>query len=687
MISNALVEFLASYGPQPSSNNLYDEFVIEASKKTGCAPIEIEQPLVADLASTFRSDNPQSVILTGTAGDGKTYTARKLVEALTERNTIWRNTEKIFDLYLPNQPNRRIRFVKDLSELNEADKNDLYDTVRASLLGQELDLFVICVNDGHLLKFFRDRERDGDTLHDRIAGMLQKDEQHAPNGHFRLINMSRQSHQHLVDRIIDAIVHHPGWVGCTGCPALVATDKPCPIRANLGILRRTDAGCMRARLKDMIRMAAADGRHLSIRQLILLTVNILLGDKMPGRALLTCQRARRRAADDSYAATNAYANVFGENLGERERRQYGAFSVLSEFGVGYETNNFFDHSLLWDADEIPQDPMYGRRIFAQHRERYSINPDASWRRFRREMVDQRRRLFFSIDPTGQEVRDNPRRNPWNLSVFKYGASYIALVDALNTPDGRAPAEIRRNLVRGLNRMMTGEMTTTEDGIWLTEPAGVYLGREIPLLVEHAGPRKQGRTFVTFPPTKGNGKAPGLSIIPMGRPDLSVDLVLRPTLVECLLRIADGALPASFSSECRKDIERFQLRAATGYPGGVASESVAATTDRSGQWRTSKPGRRHHGNRGRLVMRDSEPAILPAPGNVLEGADMRVQEMITRTPFHSRAGAIHDRARGIGSMRCCAVGSGDTGRRDARVVFLRTPPPQKDAVSTLRRQAS
>ena len=27
---------------------------------------------------------------------------------------------------------------------------------------------------------------------------------------------------------------------------------------------------------------------------------------------------------------------------------------LSAFGVGFETNNFFDHSLLWDTDALPQ---------------------------------------------------------------------------------------------------------------------------------------------------------------------------------------------------------------------------------------------------------------------------------------------------------------------------------------------
>lgn len=41
----------------------------------------------------------------------------------------------------------------------------------------------------------------------------------------------------------------------------------------------------------------------------------------------------------------------------------------------------------------------------------------------------------------------------------------------------------------------------------------------------------------------------------------VDLILRPTLFECLMRVAAGALPASFSAECRQDIERFQLTAA------------------------------------------------------------------------------------------------------------------------------
>ena len=562
MTTNPLVAFLASYGPQPSSNNLYDEFVVAAGEKTGCDPLEIDQPLIGDLDALFRSETPVSVILTGTAGDGKTYAARKLVEALAERETMWTNTQKVFDLPLPRRAHRRVRFIKDLSELNDSDKDEIFPSVRDSLLGEGSDLFVICVNDGHLLKFFRDREEDGDGLHQRIADMLREDEQHDPSGNFQLFNMSRQSHQHLVDKIINEIVLHPGWSACTGCPALASVENRCPIRCNLDILRKTDGASMRARLKDMIRMAAADRQHLSIRQLLLLMVNILLGDRKRGSALLTCRRARSRASNDEYAETNPYANAFGENLGQRERQQYGAFAVLSDFGIGFETNNFFDHNLLWGADDLPECAFYGDRIFGSLRDHYRANPDAHVREFTRDIVNQRRRLFFSIDPDAEGNLSSQRRDPWNLSVFKHGADYIRLTTALSSDSPKVPQRIRRGLVRALNRMMTGEMTNTGDRIWITEPSGVYRGRKIPLLLQHAGSRTKESTYASLPKTEGNGKPPVLRVAPFGRSDLSVALELRPTMVECLLRIAEGALPASFSSECLQGVERFQLRATT-----------------------------------------------------------------------------------------------------------------------------
>jgi hypothetical protein len=566
MTSNPLVEFLAAYGPQASSNNLYDEFVVDAAARTGCAALQIDQPLTAELIGMLQSASPTCVILTGTAGDGKTYTARKVAEALSGEARVWSNTQKVYELPRPLPSGRTARFIKDLSEINEAEKTRLFPDILAALTGESTDVFVICVNDGHLLKFFRDRGQP--PLHDRIAEMLRSDARDDPDGHFLLVNMSRQSHRHLVDQIVDGVVAHAGWGACEGCPALSDKDNPCPIRCNRDILLRKDHPSMRARLKDMIRMAAADGRHLSIRQLILLTVNILLGDARPGSTLLTCQKAQRRARENDYGSTNPYANAFGVNLTERERRQYGAFTVLSEFQVGFETNNTFDLGLLWGDASLPDCPWYGERIFASVRDMYRGDPSRYSADFQRAMVEQRRRLFFSLDPQSAEVRANPRRSPWNLSVFKHGVDYVAMVDGLLGPG--IPPLIARQLVCGLNRMMTGEMTITKDRLWITAPSGVYMGSEIPLLVQHAGhPRAGGTSTMDFVLPGNhragpfdNGRPPVIRVVTRGREDRAVNLALRPTLVECLLRIADGALPASFSSECQREVERFQLQVAT-----------------------------------------------------------------------------------------------------------------------------
>ena len=555
MTTNPLVEFLASYGPQASANNMYDEFVVDAAERMGCEPILIEQRLVEELAGELESDSARSVILTGTAGDGKTYTARKILERLSGGKTAWGTTEKVLDY---EHDGRRIRFVKDLSELNDAHKDELFPDVCASLTGKGGDVFVICVNDGHLLKFFRDRER-GEDLHREISERLQRGNERSSDGAFRLINMSRLDYADLVNDIIDAVAEHPDWKGCEGCPALNDADNPCPIRANVKLLGAKGDPSLRARLQDMIRMASSDGRHLSIRQLLLLMVNIVLGERRgsKGAVLLNCKSAKRRAKNADYQFTNPYANAFGDNLKESQRLQYGAFAVLGEFGVGRETNNYFDHGLVRGGVEFPDDPIYGERIFRPHLEHYKADAEVGLEAFFSAIIDQRRRLFFSVAANGDDARRDPRRNPWNLTVYKHGASHCRLAlpdEAVSSQDLR---EIRREIILGLNRMMSGYMTRTDDRLWIIEPSGVYRGRDIPLVVEQAGQKGQSNVVLKFESPEDKGAAPRVEIN-VGEGVDSVPLKLRPSLTECLIRVAHGALPSSFSSECVREIERFQL---------------------------------------------------------------------------------------------------------------------------------
>ena len=559
MTTNPLVEFLASYGPRdPVNNNMYDEFVVDAAERMGCQPIRIEQPLVEELAGELGSDSARSVILTGTAGDGKTYTARKILERLSGGKKAWGTTDKVLDY---EHSGRRIRFVKDLSELNDAHKEKLFPDVCASLKDRDGDVFVICVNDGHLLKFFRDRrDREyGKELHNEIAERLQRGNERSSDGAFQLINMSRLDHTNLVSNIIDQVVDHPGWADCEGCPILNAVKNPCPIRTNLNLLREKENSSIRARLQDMVRMASSDGKHLSIRQLLLLTANIIFGDQKTSRkvALLNCRTAKNRAKNAEYEFTNPYVNIFGDNLKEEQRRKHGVFSVFEEFGVGRETNNFFDHGIMHKNNEFPDHPVYGERIFKRHRDRYRANHEEDLGSFFSAIIAQRRRLFFSVEISSDLPDSEIRRSPWNLTVFRHGASHCRLAKKDDLGTMQALKGIRREIILGLNRMMSGYMTRTDDRLWIIEPSGIYRGRETPLVVGHAGQRTVGEAVLSFKFPQDSNSPPHIEVN-VDRDKDPVVLRLRPSLAECLLRVAQGALPSSFSFECLKEVERFQL---------------------------------------------------------------------------------------------------------------------------------
>ena len=569
--ANPLVAFLSAYGPHPSANSIYDEFVVDAARKQGCAPIEIPQPLIDDLVAMLSRPAPVSVILTGTAGDGKTYTARRVLERLSDGQAAWGSTEKELAVAVAG---RRIRFVKDLSELNETDKDGLFDDVCAALRGEaDATPFVICVNDGHLLRFFREREgKDGalpaqGSLYHRLREMLRGDEQDDPDGHFRLVNMSRRPHDALIDAILSGITDHGQWgPGCAGCPALADTGRPCPIRLNREVLAQRGQASMRARLKDLIRMAAANGAHLPIRQLILLTVNVLLGDRGPDRDMMTCAAVQGRGPDWSYRDTNPYASVMGDNLAEADRRRYAAFTVLGSFGIGRETNNWYDETLLDlaegaddpEADTLPDHDFYGIHLLRQATGKYALDPARHVEALRAALLDQRRRLFFSVDPAPEDSR----RTPWNVTAYRHGVEYAELCEALRAGEGPS-RDLGHALVKALNRVMTGAMTETDQELWLTAPSGVFLGQSVPLLVERISMRPRRREpSIRFLPPSADGHPPRLAMLvsPDDHTEPEAALHLTPLLVEGLLRIAGGALPSAMSNRLHQQIDRFRLHA-------------------------------------------------------------------------------------------------------------------------------
>src|SRR5258706_369940 len=108
------VRFLRNYGPIPTNDNMYDESIQRALRRHRIDPLILPAQFLDELVTNFRSDAPQSEILTGTAGDGKTYHCRETWIRLGGSDDAWNTGSKVQTLTIGGH---ELVVVKDLSEL------------------------------------------------------------------------------------------------------------------------------------------------------------------------------------------------------------------------------------------------------------------------------------------------------------------------------------------------------------------------------------------------------------------------------------------------------------------------------------------------------------------------------------------------------------------------------------------
>jgi hypothetical protein len=119
---SAWIRFLRQYGPVPTNDNMYDEFIQKAARSRKMQPVSFDAVYLGELISNFKSDHPKSVILTGTAGDGKTYYCRQIWKALGGSRILWEEKHKVRELSLSNH---QLVIIKDLSAISLEDAQDI----------------------------------------------------------------------------------------------------------------------------------------------------------------------------------------------------------------------------------------------------------------------------------------------------------------------------------------------------------------------------------------------------------------------------------------------------------------------------------------------------------------------------------------------------------------------------------
>src|ERR1700738_2140140 len=125
------IRFLRNYGPIPTNDNMYDETIQRALGSLKIEPLVLPSQFLDVIVANFRSDSPQTEILTGTAGDGKTYHCREVWMALGGSATDWNRGEKIQRL---TANSREFVIIKDLSELRAEESAEILERMAADVV-------------------------------------------------------------------------------------------------------------------------------------------------------------------------------------------------------------------------------------------------------------------------------------------------------------------------------------------------------------------------------------------------------------------------------------------------------------------------------------------------------------------------------------------------------------------------
>lgn len=602
------LKFLRHYGPVARNDNMYDEAIQRFARRHGIAPIVFEHPKQSEIVNCFTGavGAPVSVVLTGTAGDGKTHLCRQVWEALGGNKDDWESDNPYLAISsrYPRDgvtgptsddpgPYRlvKIHFIRDLSGWApqqgagwDVHKEALLRSFCHSLFQPDSDeVFLIAANDGQLIESFRRLTGTVDVKRAQQAfeDLLVEDRQEQPGVRLRFFNLSRCSSAELFDRAIDQFLAHPGWGELQqGVPAENDVFGPkCPIRRNYELL---GTPLVKARLRSLLELCDHNGLHVPVRQILLLLTNAVLGHPDVGQHLMLPVDVPKVIAAGTVSKASLYSNIFGANLSDIRRQSITIFDFLERFQIGYETSNRVDNLLIFGEDDenmgayfrtlIGEDVFYGadgRFYAAKHEyiEGSSENQEKD-NAFLQMLVAQRRGLFFKI-PKDAELE----LTLWDLTVFRFAGEYLADVVAVLKRDAAVKRPLVSCLVKGLNRVFTGMLINSDRELFLATSGNYSQAKVSRILVERVSvePSKGEKVILRFDPANGR-----VLLSVFFTPEIFVDFNLTLIRYEFLARIAmEGALPASFSKECYEDLLAFKSQLVAAYSKRQAKEEAPA----------------------------------------------------------------------------------------------------------------
>lgn len=568
------IKLLRGYGPVAGNNATEAENVDSYTKLLNMERISFCHPARDELdACLLDVDNPSerpTVLITGTAGDGKTTLCYEILKDLTgiQPEFIAQDGIETFDLPDGSQ----LDLIRDLTGWRKRNADNKLTDDRVAQLELIADHAarnahrptVIAVNDGQMHEVYRALpENASDNLRRFFVEAIRL-HSHGRNQskafpQFRLIDLSSITSEVLMKECITAILGRSEWE----CFEKEANDPlfapESPFAANYQILSSPQ---IQERLCDLARLADACQFHLPIRAILMLLSNALLGHDGTKDSLLKPNAATRELVKNQQerAAGAFHRNLFGHNLGPIRRNKHNVYRFLASLQIGSETTNDIDELLIFgDRDDdtkdihtelVATDPHHQRSTDLGHlTARYirgELNDGNELDTFLNYLADERRRVF--LHASSQAIKDE---NLWCVTAFHHAGEYIH--DFLKPIRAGEPIHgVRLNsLITGLNRIWTGAyIANTEQELFLASGLDMTTSPVSDILLQ-AIPKSSIKIGIS------RNKLPCLTVTHNSR---TFSMVLTLMRFEFIQRASEGAMPGSFSREACEDLMALKQRA-------------------------------------------------------------------------------------------------------------------------------
>ena len=581
------IRFMRQYGPIARNDNMYDEHIRRSAARVKLDPLLFKHPIEDELLSLFTesTESATSVVLTGTAGDGKTHLCRQVWRQLGGNSDAW-ESDRVYHHINTSIAGKEftVHIVRDLTGLPETgesgdfhSKTDLLEFFSDAIFTNDPgSVFLIAANDGQLIDTWarlNQTKKEVDGTGRLLEDLLFNDLRRREGKRLTLFNLSRIPSATLFDRALNAFLDHGGWQHCydEADSENELFGDLCPIRRNLELLKQAQ---VRDRLRSLLELCDHNEVHLSIRRILLLLANAVLGfaaneaeGRRVGDRLMKAVDVPRIIASKQLAKASIYNNIFGGNLTRYRRNSLDIFDYLNRFRIGHETSNRFDNLLIYGyADEqlkpyfdqlLGADRFYGAdETFLAAQQQYIEGADEDMEateQFLELLVSQRRALFFKIP---EDMKDE--LSPWDLTVFSFAGKYLERVVGRLKDGKRVEKGILARLTKGLNRVFIGMLVSSDRELLLATGLSGSAAKVSCILEDRVSVARRITEQVEI--LLDESKMP---ILRVSFTDTQhVDLRLTLTRFEFLSRVAEGVLPGSFSKECHEDILAFKSRLLT-----------------------------------------------------------------------------------------------------------------------------